>query len=314
MAQDTKTTKRVRHIEPNPFHAWAHQTRDWGANSTRTVSFDGVNAYSYRACIGTIVEVGNKRKNRVYLVNSRDYSVTTRNHKSMLRQSIPVGAVAFEVPYLDNHSHAGNVNYLLNLYNEKLGEAKRARKYKGSALRHALNYLSKAREYAKVFKVPAKYTKLPTVKQEAEVRALLPEYERIQEQKEQEETERRRAEYQTWLDASPERAEQEAKLESWLNCESNGYLSMLPYPRMRLNGDTVETTLGANVPLEHVKKLVPMILKRIEAGEPWVPTQDLRLGHYRISRLDADGTLTVGCHRFPKEEVIRFAKVLEAVS
>lgn len=88
----------------------------------------GCNAhiYSYSTKMGT------KSANGVFLINSRDYSNTTRRHKSHIFQALRKhGETYFEVPCFDNPTqaeHKRNFAYLQDIADGFMEKAKKARK------------------------------------------------------------------------------------------------------------------------------------------------------------------------------------------
>ena len=58
------------------FHLWAHQAKPEAKSGN--VRFDGVDLYSYGACIATMV-------NGVVVLSDRSYSMTTARHQSGAR-------------------------------------------------------------------------------------------------------------------------------------------------------------------------------------------------------------------------------------
>ena len=81
-----------------------------------------------------------------------------------------------------------------------------------------------------------------------------------------------------------------------------------------MNPNDVETSGGENVPLADVRRLLPLIQRAYSHGpsdETFVKTDHTRLGHFRLNRIDYDGTVYVGCHQFKRDEVERFIKVLD---
>ncbi len=83
--------------------------------------------------------------------------------------------------------------------------------------------------------------------------------------------------------------------------------------RLRVNGDEIQTTRGASIPLSVARKLWRRFLK-----DPGTVT-GLDLGHYTVNALEITdnttgaeivGTLRVGCHNIPTAELYRMADVL----
>lgn len=78
-----------------------------------------------------------------------------------------------------------------------------------------------------------------------------------------------------------------------------------------VRGDTVQTSLGAEVPLPHASRLFRIVARVRAQGANWQPdpTHALRVGAFVVDSIGADGTLRAGCHVLTWEEINRFAKV-----
>lgn len=80
---------------------------------------------------------------------------------------------------------------------------------------------------------------------------------------------------------------------------------------LRIDGQNIVTSKGANFPLAHGVRAWPFILKVRAGGQPWHTNgHKVPLGHYQIDRIDADGTVVAGCHVVPFAEIERIAKEL----
>jgi hypothetical protein len=66
---------------------------------------------------------------------------------------------------------------------------------------------------------------------------------------------------------------------------------------LRIKGDTIETSHGANVPLTEAQAL----FKRLQAGED---IRNATIGGFTVSEVTND-TINIGCHRIPLSEVNR---------
>lgn len=100
-------------------------------------------------------------------------------------------------------------------------------------------------------------------------------------------------------------------IEAWR--KGSGYRLAYGLPTMlRINGDTMETSLGASVPLDHVLKALPLVLRIMNTpGKVYERNgHSIHLGHYVIDRID-NAVLRAGCHVITKEEVDHFAKLVE---
>lgn len=82
--------------------------------------------------------------------------------------------------------------------------------------------------------------------------------------------------------------------------------------RVHIEGDKIETSLGANVPLTHAKHLWNTI-KKIQSGEQPAYHHNghtIHIGSFRVDSIDADGTLRAGCHTIPYESMAELAAKL----
>jgi hypothetical protein len=71
------------------------------------------------------------------------------------------------------------------------------------------------------------------------------------------------------------------------------------------NGErVVETSKGAEVPLAHAVRLLP----HIRSGVPYLHNgHSIRVGHFRIDAIDAEGNVRAGCHFIKRAEMERLA-------
>jgi hypothetical protein len=295
------------------YHLWAHQAQDEARSGNGNVSFRAENAFSYGTIIGRKVTAPNGE--RVYLLNSATFSSTTRQHQSMLRRSIPHGASVFECEYaLRGYGFGGLtredfLRLMLLPIPELVGKAKRARKYRELHERTIASIISKAREFSRVFNLPT--DDLP--EDPTELVEVLTELERGRQEVlrvEREERERREAERVREMIART----MEEDLPAWLRGERTRSLAWLPYSYLRVEGEEVVTSKGARVPLAHVQRIAPIVLRLIERGETYVRNgHTIHLGHYSLDRITEEGTVFAGCHTFEKSEILRFAEILKSL-
>ena len=78
----------------------------------------------------------------------------------------------------------------------------------------------------------------------------------------------------------------------------------------RDTGGYVETSKGARVPLEDAKRLALQASNVQRQGSTYHPVERVTVGPYKLDRIDADGTVVVGCHTIPWTETERMARVL----
>jgi hypothetical protein len=285
----------MKHIVSNPFHGWVHQTTDWQANSGRTCSFNRLSAYSYRAEIGRIVT--NEAGQRAYLVSTESWSVTTSGHQRALARAIPSSSTVFNVANFDLIP-SRQVNEYMNRIAELQLKAKRARRYRDSHLSHADSILDELKSYAKFYglELPESAFNLDSI------------VEQLEAAKKAEAARQKEADKQA-------RVRAQESIDRWIAGEpvSIPYTVKEAFLRLKSDGLTVETSHHAEVPLEHVQKAIPCVLRVMRSGHAWTPNGcEIRLGYYNVRSIDSKG-MQVGCHYFTRAEVERFSALVTPV-
>jgi hypothetical protein len=129
------------------------------------------------------------------------------------------------------------------------------------------------------------------------------------------------------------RAEWGSVLEAWKRGDVAG---MIPYQfrelpeymetaYLRVRGENVETSQGASFPVDHAVRAIRVIqrMMRNTDGNTDAPLfvrngKTIRLGHYQVDRIDADGVIHAGCHKVSRSEFESIAQQLreqvEAIS
>jgi hypothetical protein len=132
---------------------------------------------------------------------------------------------------------------------------------------------------------------------------------------EQAERERERAERAERLEREArERAEREAASRAaWLAGDANArppanFSRDDGTPYLRIVGEELQTSWGANVPLAHAVKVFRFVKLCKERGEGWARNgRTIRVGHFQVDSIQANGDFVAGCHRFAWAEVERAA-------
>lgn len=141
-----------------------------------------------------------------------------------------------------------------------------------------------------------------------------------QERAESREAAEREAEMEERRRDAAEREERtRANREAWLAGEP------LPYPRVgvgprferpdgtpyiRIAGDTLATSWGAEVPLAHAVKVFRFVKLCRARGESWHRNgKTIRVGHFQVDSISSNGDFVAGCHKFKWEEVERAARI-----
>ena len=106
--------------------------------------------------------------------------------------------------------------------------------------------------------------------------------------------------------------EQAENLEKWRNGED--VRAYFEATALRLKGDVIQTSRGAEIPKEHAIKLWPLLSKLHAAirGDDVINLREngRKLGVYTVDSLSRH-ILQVGCHAIPYSEVLAVAKQLE---
>jgi len=102
-----------------------------------------------------------------------------------------------------------------------------------------------------------------------------------------------------------QQARKEAKIlkenfSKFLNYEINSLrVGNLAYLRLSKDGENIETSQNADVPIKEAKILFYRIMQN-------KPVKGFKIGYYTV--ISINGTLKVGCHEISKKEILRFAK------
>lgn len=124
------------------------------------------------------------------------------------------------------------------------------------------------------------------------------------------------AERQIWKDAkdAADRAKLADAITDWRNGGIRDYrLYSLSSPLLRLRNDglTVETSQGAEFPLAHALRAIPIILRCRANQTGWTTNgHSISLGHFTISEITANGDVRAGCHFVRFDEIASFVQTL----
>jgi hypothetical protein len=328
-------------------HLWAHQTQDeamtdivrdrggWASYipyGQRRASFKGTAFKSYDTVIARVVKT--RDGERAYLITDHTYSVTTTQHQREVRSAIPSGAKKFVVP-VDVNGHYAHPSVSedheenLFLFNEEVKglveESKKARLPKSRCLMvEAWQLHLQAKTYFDTFDCGAgtvddfPYSDGMMAETVAAHNADLERREaaRIERYRARREAERAAWEAAAPLRAAKEREEAEkraAEIEVWRNGGPRGYNWYSLPTMLRVKDGVVETSRGANFPIDHAKRGLALVRSVIQRGEEWHTNgHTCHLGPYKIDRITSDGTVYAGCHEVRWEEIERIAAQLEA--
>lgn len=282
-------------------HVWAQQTQREGRNSNRSIFFDGPSIYSY----GRHFEMA-RFVEGVVLVNCARDSVTTSRHQSYVRRAI-TQYPRFEVPSMFDHS--ANVAYLIDRAREHFDKATRARTAGEWLMGRANEYVGQTRAYLNAFCAPVPHSHLAVWHALREERYLKSEVQAtILQQTREAQAKERDAQRAREVKQREQEAEQ---LEKWRAGESMGrYFSAMA---LRVKGDVVQTSRGAEVPIIEAHKLYRLLQtgKTLPSHIAAQSIEGHRVGHFTVSRL-TETEIVIGCHTIPLAEIERIAPAVIA--
>ena len=291
-------------------HLWAHQTQYHA--KAGNIFFNGPTIFSYghHFPMARIVESGKgKHKGeKAVLFTTRTYSVSTAKHLSYTHRAIPAGMAVFNVPLEDR---ATQDTELFKTYADRLEaallDAARPRVKQAPRLAQAQSIAEEGNRFAEFFGLRKRLNLPADFSQAVEAARIKQGRENAKRAKAREAAEL------VALEQAKERARkfQEEQLPEWLN----GARTSLPFhdfAYLRRGGEEVETSHGARFPIEHAKRAYRLLAKLVAKREEYRANgHTIRVGHYGIDSLSADGMVRAGCHKLLWAEIERFAKLMK---
>jgi hypothetical protein len=278
-------------------HVWAQQEQGEGWNPQKNFFFRDSTIYSYRTTYPIARFVTNELGERAVLFRLDCYSTTTAKHIRLARHAVS-GVPVFDVAHHIEARHDDNKASYQARIDELRAKAARARTAAEWHMRAAVALADQANAYAEFYglrwrvEVP-EFTSEFVAQVKARVAAASAA--KAAATKAREETMRR------------ERADNAR--EWW----AGRAVSMWNYPDtlLRVKDGNVETSKGAEVPVEHAKRLWPIILRTIAAGVPYRRNgHSERVGQFTVDAIEVTGDIKVGCHYIKHAELARIAKEL----
>lgn len=278
-------------------HVWFSGDKPSGGRGN--LFFRGDTIYSY----GSHFPIARKVSGAT-LLTTRGYSSSTARHIRYVRQAIS-GRV-FRVPDPSSTDYKRLYESYVKRFNEALWEAAKPRIRPTTRENHvneARNIASEANEFATFFKLRRKPLAVPEDVEKFLADLTAKNDRAIKRDHVKREKRRKELEAQAKID-----------LEEW----KTGKLTYTPYAtfaglpvEFRVRGDQVETSLGAEFPIEHAKKAWPFVKSLLASGKPWETNgKEVRLGHFKLDSIDEEGAIHAGCHYIPKDKVYELAKLI----
>lgn len=236
--------------------------------------------------------------------NADGYSASTAKHKSIVRRAIPSRAWTFTVPSAFWEFPDQALPYYEERARECLSAASRARTTAEYHVSEANRLLNEAQNLALAFRL--KWTR-PDVS-ELETRAA--KRAKAQERAAKQAAKRRREAEEL------ARVQAVAQMDEWLRGEHNrvpSHWRTAPdgsaYIRRSPDGESLQTSMGADVPWQHAVKAFRFIKLCRERGEAFKSNgRVIRVGHFSVDEIDVHGNMKAGCHLFAWSEIERLAK------
>lgn len=277
-----KTTSEV-------FHRWANDPEMHAQVSSVSCRFGSL--YSYAACIARHLPDGS------VAITTRSWSVTTSGHISSARQAIRHLKQIFV--WNPEASVAEAMRTARSEVEDELEKAIRPRIRETTRAAHRAAALSIAENANKYAEAHGFDDRIDTSSFDA-MKDSIEAHKRVQEQLRKEREEQRKRELAD-------------SMEKWRNHDiliRTGLYELPPILRLSKdeNGEFVETSHNAKIPVGEAKRLWPLIKACKDQGREM--SMDKQLGHYKLKLIRADGSIVVGCHDIAYVEIEGIAKQL----
>jgi hypothetical protein len=308
-------------------HVFAQGSRGEAENGERTFFCNSDTLWSYSTPIAKWHPTPSGQ--RVVLITSDGYSPTTRS-KQLSGLSLALGLSTFlYVPYVGEVggkapdtdwrqiNHEGNIEWLREQLETATGRAKRSKtqpEWNISDMRRAADALNK---YLNTFDLEGERADGAALEAEVErwleIRDL-PEGKAISSAERKAAAARRAAERQ----AAEERERAAAIIRAnelsqqrreWLAGDLRGTVGGPVMFRMKADGETVQTSLGAEVPIGHAIRAFKFVKWVRMSGQRWQKNgHRVPVGHFEVDSIEPNGDFKAGCHSITWAEVERFAR------
>lgn len=275
-------------------HVWAHQIESDTLKRANSMSCQFNILFSYNTAIAQI-------HNDVPIINRYSYSNSTSKHQSHAYRALDYSKeiIALEFPkygLTSLLSSQDSFDAFIKPYNEQLAnnalvKSSRSRKYKDMLLEEAIGIFNNLKKYSELlnleYSIPFDLAKLT-----AEL--LIAEKERIEKEK-------------ILLQQAIEKEQDD--LELWK--KGQDIRRFFNSTALRIKNDIIETSKGANIPLEHAVKFWSLIKKWHDNNITYEKnSHSIHLGYYTVDSFKND-ILKVGCHEIPYSEIDRISQELK---
>lgn len=312
-------------------HVWAQQEQSEGRSSNVFFRDKVIYSYGHHYPLGIIVT--NKKGEKAAIINNAGYSVTTSKHirqaryavnhyKTFLLPDTQVMKAVVDAIGRDKATEKQRLVLALSIaieerikqYQSKLlhdnikRKSTTLEKWKEEALTECNSYIELLDWFG--FKISNKASKAlstltgmsPSEAKELATKAAIKRNKKLA--KERAEKDKRD---KVAIDAAANNFMKGAMLDY----VAHDYLRRYPSVIMRIHGDNIETSQGAQFPVTHAKKAFIFIRDCKENSRAWAHNgHSINLGHFSIDSIDKHGNVVAGCHKVEWQEIERVARIL----
>lgn len=310
----------MRHVFPTAQipHKWAHQTQSNARNPQGNLFFEGPILYSYRTSYPIARIFTHKTKGQFVLLQENTYSSTTARHCYSARQAVShlqTTTVPFVTcSYNENEwpgLHKKNLAYLTEEMLKYYEKSKRSltRSTVDWQLREVRKLYSHIEEYQSFFNIR---TKLPNKPDASIPLARITRLEQPDPKRDEKREKARIYREKAQLKKDAEKAEKYRidhleRIAKFRAGEYTSFGSQYNAPvflRLSKDGQSVETSRGASVPLAHAELLYKKIVHIMKTGIGYQHNgHTIHVGDFAVSSINPNGTLVAGCHTIFWDEI-----------
>jgi hypothetical protein len=275
-------------------HIWANQIQSNTLKTANSMSCQFNVLYSYNTAIAQI-------HNNTPIINRYSYSNTTSKHQSHAFNALDYSKEIIDLEFpkynlRDLIFGQGDFDNFVKSYNETLAnqaliKSSRSRKYKDMLLQQAISIFNNLKKYSELlnldYSIPVNLTELTN-------QLIIAEKEKKEKEK-------------ILLQKAIEKEQND--LELWK--KGQDIRRFFNSTALRIKRDVIETSRGANIPLEHAVKFWALIKKWHDNNITYEKgSHSIHLGHYIVDSFK-NNILKVGCHEIPYSEIKRISKELQ---
>ena len=266
-------------------HRWAQ--RAGGSGKGSNFFYDGDTIYSYGRHFPIAKHVDSPKGVHFIVFNPETYSITTSRHQSYTRR-----AIRSDVQVISADPRDTVTQWAEELTKSCEGAYKKFERARTNKPWYAARFESLQ-------------SQLQFLKEQYDLDLVIPEIENMaalleQQKLREEEQERAKA-----ILAA-------ADVDAW----KRGTRSQCPHTskiHLRVNGENIETSWGANVPLTVAPGLWTAVETCRTTKSVYLPITAFEVGHYKLNSIRENGDVVIGCHTIQYDELRRIAVQLNYV-